>query len=262
MAWVESTSASFRARHSSADVDDAARVLDLLERTRAQLEPLFPRGAPGGLTVVLHEHPLALALAEPALLARWAASHPATRRCVVGWPGTRELHVLCPRALRRRAAAIPGAFESLALAPAALYVQLVIAASNPTIPPPHTPARLRRYLQRAWIIEGAAQWFSGQTDHARALIARRLHQPPRPRFPPGLRDAGLLGGTLIDLLVREEGITAAVGLVCARAEIDARGTLVRAFGGRPAVRTEDAWRAHLERLRSGTVRRERLGAAD
>jgi hypothetical protein len=260
VAWVESSSPSFRARHSAADANDAAAVLRLLERTRAKLELLFPRGAPGGLTLVLHEHPVALALAEPALVAAWVLTHPAGRRYVVGWAGSHELHALAPRVLRTRATSVPGSRELLELAPAALYVRTVIAASNPTVPPPHTPRRLRRFFSRAWIVEGAAQWFADQTAHARPAIARRLREGPRPTFPPGLRDASLLGGTLIDLLVREEGIGAAIKLACERAAPERDAGLVRAFGGRPAARTEAAWRAHLERLTSGTVHR-RPGAA-
>src|SRR5258708_35863937 len=103
MAWVQSASASFWARHASADAADAARVLGLLERTRSGLELLFPNGAPGELTVILHEHPASLALAMPSLVIDWALTHPAGRRYLVGWPGARELHVLAPRVLRLRA---------------------------------------------------------------------------------------------------------------------------------------------------------------
>ncbi|PZR69261.1 MAG: hypothetical protein DLM63_01920 [Solirubrobacterales bacterium] len=258
MAWVESDSPSFRARHSAGDAEDAAAVLRLLERTRAKLELIFPRGAPGGLTVVLHEHPAALALAQPTLILAWALTHPAGRRYLVGWPGSSELHALAPRVLRRRASSVAGSRELLDLAPAALYVRTVIAASNPTLPPPHTPRRLRRYLERAWIVEGTAQWFADQTAHARPAIARRLREGPRPTFPPGLRDASLLGGTLIDLLVREEGVGAAIQLACGRAGLDDEHALQRAFGGRPRDWTEAAWRGHLERLTSGTVQRQPL----
>ena len=43
MAWIESTSASFHARHDSEQAEDATRVLDLLERTRDRLGDLFVR---------------------------------------------------------------------------------------------------------------------------------------------------------------------------------------------------------------------------
>ncbi|HEV2653594.1 MAG TPA: hypothetical protein VGT82_01490, partial [Ktedonobacteraceae bacterium] len=68
-----------------------------------------------------------------------------------------------------------------------------------------TPARLRAELRWAWLLDGGGRWLAGQTVHARPAIARRLREGRRPSFPPGLRDAALLGGTVIDLLAREEG---------------------------------------------------------
>ena len=53
MAWVETVTPSFRARHESADADDVARALDSLEATRARLEIVFPRTA-ADVTVVFH----------------------------------------------------------------------------------------------------------------------------------------------------------------------------------------------------------------
>jgi hypothetical protein len=85
--------------------------------------------------------------------------------------------------------------------------------------------------------------------HLRPAIARRLHEGGRPDFPPGVRDAALLGGTVLDLLAREEGGRAAVDLACRRLHPGgAEGALVRAFGGREIAYTAAAWRSHLERL--------------
>ena len=129
------------------------------------------------------------------------------------------------------------------LAPAALYAQVVIGANNPGLPPPFRPGTFRRYLRWAWLAAGAAQYFSGQTPHARPAIARRLHEGPRPAFPPGIRDAMLLGGTVVDLVAREEGEEAAVRLACrpprgtartrcSRRSTAARSCTRRARGGR------------------------------
>src|SRR5947209_19837655 len=70
VAWVETVSASFRARHDSAHRDDAERVLDSLERLREELRDLLPH-TPGELTVVLHPGALSLAMANPLLPVRW-----------------------------------------------------------------------------------------------------------------------------------------------------------------------------------------------
>jgi hypothetical protein len=53
---------------------------------------------------------------------------------------------------------------------------------------------------------------------------------------------------VIDLLVREEGQAAAARFACRLHGGGPRGALVKAFGGRPFVHTEGAWRAHLARL--------------
>ncbi|MDQ3722832.1 MAG: hypothetical protein M3376_07170, partial [Actinomycetota bacterium] len=92
------------------------------------------------------------------------------------------------------------------------------------------------------------QWFSGQTAHARPAIARRLREDARPDFPPSLRDAVLLGGSVIDLIAREEGVERAVELVCELPPGGPREALVAAFGGRAMVHSEGTWRAHLARM--------------
>jgi hypothetical protein len=89
------------------------------------------------------------------------------------------------------------------------------------------------------------EYARGQTRHLRPAIAMRLHDPPTPSFPPGRRDALLLGGIVFDLLAREEGEPACVEL--ARAPL-APGALEHAFRGRPLRHTEQAWRSHLARL--------------
>jgi hypothetical protein len=159
--------------------------------------------------------------------------------------------VLAPRLLARRASAVPGSRELLMLTPRALYAAVVVGANNPELPPPFTPASFMRYLRWAWLAQGAAQYLSGQVPHLRPAIARRLHEGGRPKFPPGVRDAALLGGTVFDLLAREEGGRAAVDLACRPLHPGgAEAALVRAFGGREIAHTAAAWRSHLERLGS------------
>jgi hypothetical protein len=134
------------------------------------------------------------------------------------------------------------------LTPAALYAQLVVAANNHALPPPFRPASFARYVRWAWLAAGAAQYFSGQTAYVRPAVARRLHEGRAPSFPPGVRDAQLLGGTIFDLVEREHGIVAAVSLACAPLRKGARQALLEAFDGRAIVHSEGAWRAHLARL--------------
>jgi hypothetical protein len=200
------------------------------------------------VTVVVHASRGALDLAQPFLPVMRAITTPAARRYLAGWAGGGTLHVLSPRLLAARAANVEGSREMLLLAPAALYVQLVVAECNPALPPPWSPRSTVRALRWAWLVAGAAQWFSGQTAHARPAIARRLREGPRPEFPPGLRDAALLGGTVVDLVAREEGEAAAVRLACSLPRGGPREALVSTFHGRALVHTEGTWRAHLARV--------------
>ena len=249
MAWVESISPSFKARHESEDVDDAARVLERLEQARANLDEVFPRTV-GELTVVIHGSGTALNLAAPYLPLARLLTAPAGRRYLVGWFASRELHVLAPRVLERRASRVPGSRELLMLAPANLYASVVVGANNPDLPPPFRPASFARYMRWAWLAQGAAQYFSGQVSHLRPAITRRLREGDAPEFPPSVRDATLLGGTVFDMLAREQGQAAAVRLASRLHPEGGEAALVKAFGGRPLASTKGDWRAHLSRIAS------------
>lgn len=247
MPWVETTSPHFAARHELVDDEDVAGLLELLEGTRERLTTAFAT-IPGDVEVVVHGSDTALAAAQPYLpiLRRMVA--PAARRYLVGWFGSDSIHVLAPRVLVAHASNVPGSREMNLLAPAALYAQLVVGHNNPRLPPPFGPARFARYVRWAWLQAGAAQWFSGQTAYARPAIARRLREGRDPDFPPGVRDAPLLGGSVFDLLAREEGEAACAHLACDLPSGGADEALRRAFQAQPLRHTESAWRAHLARL--------------
>ena len=248
MAWEETESPSFVARHADADADDVVEVLELREHTRAVLGTLLPATPPGPITVVVHPSRAQLYVAQPQLPAVMRLSSPAARRYLTGWPGAATVHLLAPRLLVARASNVPGSRELARLAPAALYAQLALGHVNPRLPPP-LRVRSRGGLGRwAWLGAGAAQWLSGQTAHARPAIARRLREGGAPSFPPGPRDAVLLGGTVVDLLAREKGDAAAIAFACTAGHGPPRPALTTAFAGRELVHTEGAWRAHLSRL--------------
>ena len=240
MPWTESSSAHFEARHEDSDERGTLAVLELLERTRDSLARTFPR-LPDEVTVVMHASVGALVLAAPVMPLAWLACRPASRRYLAGWCSARTVHLLAPGPLERRASAVPESRDMLMLTPAALYAQLVIAANNRRLPPPLRP----RHARWAWLVWGAAAHFSGQTVFARPAIARRLREDAEPRFPPRLRDAALLGGTVFDLRERERGASAAISLAYTRPEGSPARALERAFSGRSLVHTQGVWRAHL-----------------
>jgi len=247
MSWVETTSPSFSARHDDRDEADAVSVLELLEGTRERLADAFA-ALPGEVAVVLHSSVAQVAFAQPPLPIVWLLTAPAGRRYLAGWISARELHVLAPRVLAERASSVRGSREMLMLTPASLYAQLVVATNNPRLPPPFSPRRFGTYVRWAWLVAGSAQYFSGQTVYARPAIARRLREGRTPRFPPPASDAGLLGGSVFDLLAHEHGEAAAVALATSPPRGGGREALRHAFAGRPLTETEAVWRAHLGHL--------------
>ena len=192
MAWVESVSPSFTARHEEADGDAVAGLLKALRHGRRRVRARRPATSRSSSTPPT----LALALAQPYLPLARLLTAPAGRRYLAGWFGAEEIHVLSPRLLARRASNVPGSREALELVPASLYAQVAVGSNNRGLPPPFTPGSFARYLRWAWLVQGAAQYLSGQVAHLRAAVARRLREGPRPSFPPSARDAPLLGGTV------------------------------------------------------------------
>jgi hypothetical protein len=76
-----------------------------------------------------------------------------------------------------------------------------------------------------------------------------MREGGRPRFPPGPRDALLLGGTVLDLVAREHGERAVIELVRTLDPGGPEAALRRAFGGE-LVHIEGVWRSHLASLSS------------
>src|SRR3954453_9391994 len=145
MAWVETESLSFIARHESEDEADAQRILDALEDLRLHLEARFEE-APGEITVVVHPTPGWLAAAHPFLPAARLAAAPAGRRYLAGWAMASELHVLNDDYLDRRAAG-EDSLAALRGTAERLYVQIVVASNNGRLPPPWGPRKFWRYVR-------------------------------------------------------------------------------------------------------------------
>ncbi|MGZ4202885.1 MAG: hypothetical protein ACXVRH_12580 [Thermoleophilaceae bacterium] len=246
MAWVETQSLSFSARHDAHLAGAAARMLDDLEDFRDRLAEQFER-TPGDISVVIHPTATQLSLAHPWLPLARAVAAPASRRYFAGWFGSQEIHVLAPEVLEQRASAVPGSLEALRLTPLHEYAHVVVGANNRRLPPPFTPPRFARYAAWAWLCEGAATHFSGQARFLGGAIARRLHEAGRPAFPPSTRDAFLLGGTVFDLLEREQGPGACVQLASRLHPQGRRAALQQAFGA-SAPEIETAWRRYLTEL--------------
>jgi hypothetical protein len=255
VAWVETASPSFTARHESAHAEDAEAVLDTLESHRARLRELYPR-LPENVTVVLHDSWLQLALAQPWLPVARRLASPAARRYMAGWFSAAELHVLAPERLREVAGG-PDSLEALLLTPLRVYTMLVAGTDNPLLPPPFRPRAARTLLRAPWILEGIGQFLSGQVPLLRPALAIRLREGPV-RFPPSRRDAPLVAGAVFDLLARRKGEAAAVRLARQPAKDPARA--LESALGVSSTELVSLWRSHIERLASPRAGVTALGA--
>jgi len=247
--WTETDSLSFIARFEEGDEECAERTLDELEDLRLRLEERFER-APGGITVILHPSSAWLSAAHPFLPAARMASAPAGRRYLAGWATRTELHTLNDSALERRAGG-EDSLRALLGTSERLYTQVVLAANNPRIPPPWGPRAFSRYLRWAWLVEGGAQYYSGQYASFRPAVLRRLNEGGTPSFPPSARDASILGGSVFDLLDQEIGRDACDLLVSRLPKSGPETALETAFGARMRE-IEPVWLDHVHSLASGS----------
>lgn len=245
MAWIETESLSFIARHDTADTVYAQRTLDRLEELRLRLEERFDR-VPGDVAVIVHSRPVLLSLAHPYLpLLRLLASGTGGRY-LAGWATGNELHLLADADLDRRAAG-DDSREALRRTGERLYAQMVVAANNEQLPPPWSPRRAARYTRWAWLVEGAGQHYAGQTALFRAAVLARMRDRRAIPFPPSVRDATLLGGTVFDLLDRLAGPRACDLLVTRLRKGGPHAALELAFDS-PFGDIEHAWRTHLDEV--------------
>jgi hypothetical protein len=242
VAWIETESLSFTARHESDDTEHAQRTLDALEDLRLRLEDRFDE-APGEITVILHPTPIWLAAAHPFLPAARLAAAPAGRRYLAGWAMASELHVLNDDYLERRSAGDDSRDALLGTAER-LYAQITIATANEKLPPPWGPGGFLRYLRWAWLVEGASQYYAGHVPLFRAAANTRMRQGRQPSFPPSARDAIILGGTVFELLERERGRDACHVLASRLHRDGARGNLELAFDA-SLGEIEREWRRYL-----------------
>ncbi len=245
VAWVQTESLSFVARHETVDEPTAQRVLDRLEELRFELEERF-ENVPGGITVIVHPSGAWLAAAHPFLPAARLAAAPAGRRYLAGWAMAGEVHVLNDAHAERRAAG-EDSFAALLGTAERLYVQIVLGQNNDRIPPPWGLRPFARYLRWAWLIEGGAQYFAGQASLFRAAVSRRLREGGQPAFPPSARDAIILGGTVFDLLDRTRGPEACDRMVARLHREGAAGNLEMAFDASMSE-IEREWRQYLRDL--------------
>ncbi|MBA2523329.1 MAG: hypothetical protein H0V25_08360, partial [Solirubrobacterales bacterium] len=174
-------------------------------------------------------------------------------RYLAGWATRAELHTLSDAALERRAAG-PESRRALLGTAMRLYAQLTLATHNERMPPPWGIGGFSRYLRWAWLIEGGAQYFAGQSSDFRTAVLRRLAEGGEPAFPPSPRDAIILGGSIFELLEEERGREACEILVSRLPKAGPSAALETAFGA-PIDAIEPAWRDYVADVATAGPRR-------
>ena len=258
--WTETRSPSFAARHveqrrrrTSSRCSPRSRASRDAPRTR------WSRACPRTSSWSSTRAPASLALAQPAVPLLRRLTAPAARRYVAGWPDGRARSTCSRRGCSRSGPRTsPGSREMLLLD--------ARGAAAPSSRSPRATRRCRRRCARAGCAALAAagrglRWAPGsgcpgQTAHARPAIARRLREGRRPAFPPGLRDAWLLGGSVARPARARGGRAAprvrfaldADGDPRARAGARLRRALARAQRGRLALAPGARWPAPVSSL--------------
>ena len=255
VAWVESHSLSFSARHDSSQSDEADRVLDALERFRDEVRGLFER-TPGEVAVVLHPRSAALTLAHPWLpLARAggrAREPPLLRRLV---RGERD-----PRARARRRSsgaprACPGSREALLLSPQHEYAHIVVGANNPD-PAAAVLARELPPLRALGLAVRGSGDLARRPDPSPAAGDRAPAARGRPARVPARAPRRHAAGRHRLRAARAPGGPARPPPSSRRARSTAgRASLIAEAFGRQPPAVERDWRAELDSLRVELSRR-------
>ena len=248
LAWLETASDTFVARHDERDAPDVERVLARSSMRARGSTSASPSGS-GELAVVVHGSAAQLDAAEPWLPLQRRLTAPAGRRYLVGWAAERELHVLAPRLLAQRASNVEGSLELLMLAPAALLARRYVAANHPGMPPPFGPRTLRALAALGVAARGRGAVLL-RPD--RATCARRSRggcaRAARPRSRPGGATRRCSAAPCSTCWRARRATGRCVALACGPHRDGARAALTRAFDGRDIRHTEAAWRSHLVRL--------------
>ena len=237
MAWVETESLSFTARHESDDEAYAQRTLDRLEDLRLRLEERFDE-APGRGD---RDRPPLAGLAQrrapvPARrpACRGAGRTPLPRRLGDGRRSFTSSTTSTPTAARP------------ARTPCRRCAGPRSASTRRSWSPPTTRgchrrgARAVRPLPALGVADrGRRPVLRRSTGLFRAAANTRMRKGGPPSFPPSARDAIILGGTVFELLERERGpdaCSAARLAPAARAAPSARSSSRSA----PAIATSSA----------------------
>lgn len=256
--WTESTSNLFRVRFDSDARVEVEEMVHTLESVASRLEA-HGLVLPPHPTIVVHPTAFSLALAQPAFMAAQGLTESHGRRYVASWTSGATLHLIAPTRHLRGEQRVIGMRDALERAPAAGLAHLALGHANPGLSLP----RVMRRRQWLWLAWGAGQALVGQVPLLASSIAVRRRMRRALTLPPPPRDAVVLGGSAVELVLRTRGLTALVGMLRDPLPPTPEGWIGHALPGLGSTEREVHWRMLLDDLdRQRTAVLAELAAAD
>jgi hypothetical protein len=241
--WTESSSNLFRVRFDDDSRTEVEELIHVLETVAARLEA-HGLLLPDHPTIVVHPTAFSLGMAQPAFLAAQSLTENNGRRYLASWASGSTLHLIAPTRLMRRTGGHISARDALERQPACGLAHLALGHANPGL-------ILQRTLRRRawfWLAWGAGQALVGQVPMLASTIAVRRRERRHLQLPPPARDAVALGGSLVELVLRDRGLTALVRLLRDPLPASPEDWIHKALPGLGSTEREIRWRMLLDEL--------------
>jgi hypothetical protein len=241
--WTESTSNLFRVRFDDDSRTEVEELVHVLETYAARLEA-HGLVLPPHPTVVVHPTAMSLALAQPAYLAAIAMTETHGRKYLASWASGHTLHLVAPHRLMRGTESHITLRDAMERAPACGLAHLALGHANPGL-------TLQRALRRRawfWLAWGAGQTLVGQVPMLASVIALRRKERRALSLTPPMRDAVVLGGSIVELVLRQRGLTGLVHLLREPLPPSPEGWIGHALPGIGGTERDVLWRMVLDDL--------------
>ncbi|MBJ7470908.1 MAG: hypothetical protein JHD16_06375 [Solirubrobacteraceae bacterium] len=241
--WTESSSTRFRVRFDDEARTEVEELVHVLETVAARLEA-HGLVIPDHPTIVVHPTAFSLGMAQPAFLVAQSFTESNGRRYLASWTAGSTLHLIAPQRLTRGTEGHISMRDALERAPACGLAHLALGNVNPALSL-HRAVRKRAWFWLAW---GAGQTLVGQVPMLASTIAARRRERRALVMPPHARDAVALGGSIVELVLRERGLTALVRLLREPLPSRPQDWLHHALPGLGATERDVHWRMLLDEL--------------
>ncbi|MDQ8047042.1 MAG: hypothetical protein REI11_20720, partial [Patulibacter sp.] len=240
---TESSSNLFRVRFDDDHRTEVEEVVHVLETVAARLEA-HGLVLPQHPTIVVHPTAFSLGLAQPAFIAAQSMTESNGRRYLASWASGSTLHLIAPSRLSRGTEGHISMREALDRAPACGLAHLALGHANPGL----SLQRALRRRQWFWLAWGAGQTLVGQVPMLASSIAVRRRERRALTITPAARDAVVLGGSLVELVLRERGLTGLVALLRDPLPPSPQAWVNRALSRLGSTERDVRWRMLLDEL--------------